>query len=272
MDTKLNFILLVAGCAVATHAAGQVTFYDSADYRGRSFTTAKSMDNLERRGFNDRAASAVVATDRWEVCEDANYRGRCVVLRPGRYPSLAAMGLDDRISSLRVVAQASRVDDRRYAPAPAAMPMPSNDYRRRKGEHLYQAQVTSVHAVVGSTGQHCWVDRHEVSQHDSGANVPGAIAGAIIGGILGHQVGGGRGQDVATVGGAVAGAAVGANVGRDHNAPAQQEIQRCSDGHAEARPDFWDVTYDFRGIEHRVELTSPPGPTISVNEQGEPRA
>jgi uncharacterized protein YcfJ len=272
MDTKLTLILLVAGCAVATQAAGQVTFYDSDDFRGRSFTTSKSMDNLERRGFNDRAASAVVANDRWEVCEDANYRGRCVVLRPGRYASLAAMGLDDRISSLRVVAQNSRVDDRRYAPAPAAMPVQANDYRRRGNERLYDAQVTSVRAVVGPTGQHCWVESQEVTQQSSGANVPGAIAGAIIGGILGHQVGGGRGQDVATVGGAVAGAAVGANVGRDHNAPAQQEVQRCSERHGDARPEYWDVTYDFRGREHRVQLTSAPGATIRVNEAGEPRA
>jgi hypothetical protein len=31
------------------------------------------------------------------------------------------------------------------------------------------------------------------------------------------------------------------------------------------------VTYDFRGEEHRVQLTTPPGRTISVNNRGEPR-
>lgn len=30
----------------------------------------------------------VVARDRWEVCEDARFDGRCVVLRPGRYAAL----------------------------------------------------------------------------------------------------------------------------------------------------------------------------------------
>jgi len=268
MHTRARLALLAAGCIVATHAAADITFYDGEDYSGRSFTTSKSMDNLERRGFNDRATSAVVAHERWEVCVDAGYRGRCVVLRPGSYPSLAAMGLDDRISSMRIVAQSSSVENHRYAPAP----MPAYDYSRRDSERLYEARVTSVRAVVASSGQHCWVEREEVATHNSGANVPGAVAGAIIGGILGHQVGGGHGQDVATAGGAVAGAAIGANVGREHNAPAPRDVQRCSERPGEAHPEYWDVTYDFRGREHHVQLTAPPGDTISVNEQGEPRA
>jgi outer membrane lipoprotein SlyB len=37
----------------------------------------------------------------------------------------------------------------------------------------------------------------------------GAIAGGVVGGVLGHQVGGGRGKDVATVAGAAGGAYVG---------------------------------------------------------------
>jgi hypothetical protein len=31
------------------------------------------------------------------------------------------------------------------------------------------------------------------------------------------------------------------------------------------------VTYAFRGVEHRMQTTVPPGPTVTVNEQGEPR-
>ena len=37
----------------------------------------------------------------------------------------------------------------------------------------------------------------------------GVVAGGILGGVLGHQVGGGRGKDVATVAGAAGGAYVG---------------------------------------------------------------
>lgn len=107
----------------------------------------------------------------------------------------------------------------------------------------------------------------------SGANVPGAIAGAIIGGILGHQIGGGRGQDLATAGGAVAGAAVGANVGRDGDGREgySRNVQRCSGSPNRSRPEYWDVTYEFQGLEHRVQMRAPPGPTVTVNGQGEPR-
>ena len=97
-------------------------------------------------------------------------------------------------------------------------PRAAYDYRRRDQERLYEANVTSVRAVVGTPEQRCWVEREQVPQTQSNVNVPGAIAGAVIGGILGHQVGGGTGKDLATAGGAVAGAAIGANVGRDSGA------------------------------------------------------
>ena len=45
--------------------------------------------------------------------------------------------------------------------------------------------------------QRCWVERQQVVEDRSDVNVPGAIAGAVIGGVLGHQVGGGRGKDIA---------------------------------------------------------------------------
>ena len=100
--------------------------------------------------------------------------------------------------------------------------------------------------------------------------MPGAIIGGVIGGVLGHQVGAGRGKDVATVGGAVAGVAIGANAGRA--APTARDVQRCTTVDNTGRPDYWDVTYVFRGVEHRAQMSAPPGPTITVNGQGEPRA
>jgi len=191
------------------------------------------------------------------------------VLNPGRYGSLAAMGLNDRISSVRAVDWNARVDDRRYAPQPA----PAYDSRRRNEERLFEANVTSVRAVVGPPEKRCWMEREEVAATRGEANVGGAVVGALIGGVLGHQVGGGVGKDLATVGGAVAGAAVGANVGRNNSGqPAtSRDVQRCSERPSTAAPAFWDVSYTFRGLEHRVQLTSAPGATISVNAQGEPR-
>lgn len=180
------------------------------------------------------------------------------------------MGLNDRVSSVRAVNWNARIDDNRYAPAPVAR-RDGRDYRRRGREQVYEANVTSVRAVVGTPEQRCWVEREQVVQERSDVNVPGAIAGAIIGGILGHQIGGGSGRDIATAGGAVAGGVVGANIGRGGQQAQTQDVQRCANVPGPVRPDYWDVTYNFRGQEHRVQMTAPPGRTVTVNEQGEPR-
>ena len=250
--------------------APRITFYERENFDGRYFAAEQQIANLERNGFNDRASSVIVDGDRWEVCEDVRFSGRCVVLRPGRYASLAAMGFNDRISSVRDVSRNARIEDNRNAPAPVAL----GDYNRRANERLYEAKVTSVRAVVGTPEQRSWVEQEQVPQERSKLNVPGAVVGAVIGGILGHQVGSGRGQDIATVGGAVAGGAVGANVGRDRSGQQvqTQDVQRCENVQSQARPDHWDVTYDFRGQEHRMQMSARPGPTITVNERGEPRS
>ena len=241
--------------APAPKCASQITFYEREGFQGRSFTTEKQVGNFERFGFNDRASSVVVLGDRWEVCEDARFSGRCVVLRPGRYPSLAAMGLNDRVSSVRIVSRDARIDDNRYAPAPVAgLRLPSAPQRAPvRGERHFSARGgrTTRAALLGRA-------RTSHRRSEASANVPGAIAGAVIGGILGHQVGSGRGKDIATVGGAVAGAAVGANVGRSGGQQATtQDVQRCENVPSQARPDHWDVTYNFRGQEHRVQMTRP---------------
>ena len=253
--------------------ASQITFYEHEGFQGRSFTTAAAIGSLRNSstGFNDRASSAVVRGERWEVCEDERYRGSCVVLRRGQYPSLAAMGLNDRVSSVRTLSQTAHIDDRRYAPPPVAV----YDYGRRPNERLYQANVTSVRAVVAAPTQRCWVEREQVVQDQrSNPNVPGAIVGAVIGGILGHQVGGGSGRDAATAVGVVAGAAIGGNTNRDSGGQqvVTQDVQRCTSTPSQARPEYWDVTYNFRGINHQMQMTTPPGASVTVNEQGEPRA
>ncbi len=253
------------------NAPAQITFYERDGFAGRSFSTGKQVRNFERFGFNDRASSVVVVGERWEACEDVRFEGRCIILRPGSYASLAAMGLNDRVSSVRPVIKGERVDDDRYAPYPIV----DRDFRRRNNERTYEAEVTSVRAVVGPPEQRCWVEREQVTvQERSNLNVPGAVVGAVIGGILGHQIGNGRGRDIATVGGAVAGGAIGANVGRTGGGQQvqMQDVQKCATVPGQARADLWDVSYTFRGQEHRVQMTNPPGRTVTVNNQGEPRA
>jgi uncharacterized protein YcfJ len=85
-------------------------------------------------------------------------------------------------------------------------------------------------------------------------------------------VGGGTGKQIATVGGAVGGAALGAQYGRGNPpAPLTQDVRRCDSNPAQPTPAYWDVTYDFRGQQHRIQMATAPGRTIVVNRAGEPR-
>ena len=277
MNMTIKSLVGVVALAVAAQAAAQVTFYESEEFGGRSFTTDRQIGNLERLGFNDRASSVIVTGGRWELCEDERFSGRCIVLRPGRYESLAELGLNNRVSSVRaVIRNAANIPPPAYANAPPvyleqAPVYAANDrYARRDNERLYQVDITSARAVFGPPEQRCWVDREQVQGNYGNANVPGAILGAVIGGVIGHQIGGGRGRDVATGVGAVSGAALGANVGRDGNVYSQ-DVQRCTTV-SNSQPSYWDVTYDFRGIEHRMQTNTAPGATIVVNSDGEPRA
>lgn len=271
MNALLKTSLTLATLTLALQASAQVVLYENESFSGRSFTSEQQVRNFTNTGFNDRASSVVVLGNRWEVCENAGFTGRCVVLRPGRYASLADMGLNDRVSSVRNLGRNVNVADERYAPAPA--PVPVFDNHRRNKERLFQADITSVRAVVGPPERRCWVEREQMPQQHGDINMPGTIVGAVIGGILGHQVGGGTGRDLATVGGVVAGGVVGNHVGRGQSKPGySRDVQRCADVPSRQRTDFWDVTYDFRGQEHHIQMTTPPGATITVNRQGEPRA
>lgn len=267
---SLGALCAAASCSLVLSGpvAARVTFYEDDNYQGRSFSTERPISSFMSMGFNDRASSVVVTDSRWEVCDDVRYGGNCRVLRRGSYPSLRAMGLNDRISSVRPLNVGVSVAEERYGPQ---APAPS-EWRRRQGERLFEAPVTSVRAVVGPDEQRCWVERQEaVSDNGQRSNVPGAVLGAVLGGIIGHQIGGGTGRDVATAGGVVAGAVVGSRVGSDGRTIETRDVQRCRTVPSQRGAQYWDVSYSFRGLQHRVQLTEEPGPTITVNRRGEPR-
>ena len=267
MNCNLKAALAAAAVVMASQAMAQITFYEGEGFRGQAFQTNKPVADFRRYGFNDRASSAVVDRGHWEVCDAVQLEGTCVVLRPGSYDSLERMGLNKSISSVRPISDRDHYANEGREP----LSEPNYDYRRRPDERTYNARVTSVRAVVGPPEQRCWVERGQVSQSERrGPNVGGALAGAIIGGILGHQIGGGRGNDVATAGGAVVGGVIGANAGRDHDQGYGRDVRRCETA-ASGPPDYWDVTYEFRNVEHRAQMSAPPGESIIVNGDGEPR-
>ena len=267
MKTFLKSALALSALLAAAHAAAQITLYEGEGFRGRAYTSAKPVTNMNRSGLNDRTSSVVVEDGRWEVCEHANFGGKCVVLRRGSYDSLQPWGMENTISSVRPV------DKRRHYQNEVQAPMETPNYawHRRPNERVYDAPVTSSRAIMGPSTQHCWVERQQVSDSARGDhNVGGAVAGALLGGVLGHQVGGGSGKDLATVGGAVAGGVIGSNVGRHGATTTARDVQRCETTPS-GTPAYWDVTYKFRGQDHNIQMTAAPGSTVAVNGNGEPR-
>jgi uncharacterized protein YcfJ len=272
MKRSLQAVMAITALAAAGHAAAQITLYEGENFRGRSMTVDDRVWNLDRSGFNDRASSIIVERGRWLVCENARFEGRCFVLRRGSYPSLREIGMNNQISSIRPAD-----DRRRYQelPPPVTSVEPAYDWHRRPNEMVYEVPVSSVRAVVGPPNQRCWIERQQVTEAAprNEPNVGGAIIGGLVGGILGHQIGGGSGKDLATAGGAVAGAVVGSNVanqGAGGSRVVDRDVQRCENV-ANTTPAYYDVSYVWRGMEHHVQTSAPPGPTITVNERGEPR-
>lgn len=273
MKKSLKVLLAAGALTLTAQAMAQISFYENEGWRGRVFSTTKPVRNFSNIGFNDRASSVVVARGNWEVCDDANFGGNCTVLRKGSYESLSGMGLNDRISSVRPAPQRSNYSNA----APAPLSAPTYEYRQRPDETIYQAPVTAVRAIVGAPEQRCWIEREQATQ-PSQNNVGGAIAGALIGGVLGHQIGGGTGRDLATAGGAVAGAAIGNNPsgamgvlnGNNNNNNYGRDVRRCENVPSNT-PEYWDVTYNYRGVEHHVQMSTAPGATVPVNRNGEPR-
>jgi len=265
MNKSFKPLLGIAAVTLAAHASAQVTFYEGEHFRGRTFAANGEVRNFAQTGFNDRASSVVVDRGRWEVCEDAFFKGRCVVLRRGSYDSLGGMGMENRISSVR------RVDDSRHYDneVPYSLAHPNYEHRRIPNERLREVPVTSARAVMGPPEQRCWVERSQVGERKE-LNVPGAVIGGVLGGILGHQIGSGTGKTVATIGGAVGGGALGANVDRIRDPQSGKEVRRCENV-ASQTPQYWDVTYNYQGVQHHVQMTTPPGAMIAVNPQGEPR-
>jgi len=114
MNVTLKALLVSAGLIFAGQAAADIRLYQDDGFAGREWTADHAIDNFANSGFNDNASSVEVRGGPWQVCTDAYFQGRCVVLRPGNYPSLHALGLNDRISSIRPVDRYGRAEAHEY--------------------------------------------------------------------------------------------------------------------------------------------------------------
>jgi hypothetical protein len=106
----------LAACVVSTQALSQerqiggvgLTVFADRNFRGESATLRGDTPNLSSIRMNDAVSSLRVGPgERWEVCEEINYRGRCVVVS-GSEADLRQNGWGDRISSARRIAGGGR--------------------------------------------------------------------------------------------------------------------------------------------------------------------
>ena len=120
------------------------------------------------------------------------------------------------------------------AQAEAGKPAPSPVAKqpRPQPKPVVQDAVPPPPPVVAAICRECAVieDVREVEKAGQ-ASGGGVVAGAVIGGVLGHQVGGGRGKDVATVLGAIGGGVAGHQIEKNVRTTKEYQIVvRYEDG------------------------------------------
>lgn len=119
---------------------------------------------------------------------------------------------------------------------------------------------TPVMQQVAVPRQVCNYQPMVVQQPNSGG---GAVLGAIAGGALGNQIGHGSGRAAATLLGVIGGAAVGNNI--EGQGSYVQNVQHCTtQTHYENRTVGYNVTYEYAGKQHAVQLPYDPGATIRL--------
>ena len=119
-------IFAAGAAALALPAAADIVVFEHDRFDGHAMRARGPVADLRHEGFHDRISSAIVNRGAYEVCEDAHFSGRCVVLGPGEYPSFNRLGFNDRVSSIRPVGP-RRYSDRYDEPPPLAY-----DYRPRR--------------------------------------------------------------------------------------------------------------------------------------------
>lgn len=133
---------------------------------------------------------------------------------------------------------------------------------RWREDHARVLESRPVYAQGGATHEECWND--DTKRYEGSHIGAGTVIGAIAGGVLGHQLGSGRGNDVATAAGAIGGGVVGNRIDRNRDA-APSDDTRCrtvSDSGSDVVA--YDVRYEYRGREFTTRLDHDPGRFLDV--------
>lgn len=133
--------------------------------------------------------------------------------------------------------------------------------------------ATPIHESVKTPRQQC---RNVTVTHRSPVQdenrITGSVLGAVAGGVLGHQIGNGRGKDVATVVGALGGGYAGNQVqgAMQNNDTYTSTQQRCSTVYDKSQKLLgYDVTYKIGDQQGRVRMDKDPGTQIPVDRNGQ---
>jgi uncharacterized protein YcfJ len=165
--------------------------------------------------------------------------------------------------------QTYRSYDRSYTPPPDATYSDRRDDDRGSGWRDSHARVIDSQPVYAQGGTHeeCWNEETRRYEHH-GINA-GTVLGAIAGGVIGHQVGNGRGNDVATAAGAIGGGIAGNQIerNREDRPSGEQRCRTVSDsGAGSDQVVAYDVRYEYRGREFTTRLNHQPGRWLAVGQ------
>ena len=91
-----------------------VILYRQRDYQGPSLGTERDLRTLWPDDFDNATSSIEILNGEWEVCEDDNFEGKCVVIDADQ-DRLWELQMDNRISSIRQVPEGTRWREAREA-------------------------------------------------------------------------------------------------------------------------------------------------------------
>ena len=79
----------------------ELLLFEHDNFDGRRVASSGDMADFGAVDFAHRVSSVVIEGGTWQLCSEPHYRGQCIVLGPGRHPSMRAHGLNDAIASAR---------------------------------------------------------------------------------------------------------------------------------------------------------------------------
>jgi hypothetical protein len=107
MGTWFARLAIIAAAVVcvarpaAAQSQAQITLYRQDGNRGPSLQLILAAPNLAQYGFAKRTVSFVVNSGRWQLCDHAEFAGKCIVVPAGKYPASYDNGFALTVVSVR---------------------------------------------------------------------------------------------------------------------------------------------------------------------------